>query len=93
MTDSTATPRIVQGRPSQPAPLLDRRSVLRLGASAAVLAATTPRPGRAADGQIAGQDIVALDATALSDAIRTRQVSCVEVIVSRRCESIMLHER
>ena len=81
MTASTATPHIVQGRPSQPAPLLDRRSVLRIGASAAVLAATTtPGPGSAAGGQIAGQDIVVLNATALSDAIKTRQVSCVEVM-------------
>src|SRR5215469_3437368 len=81
MTAPTATPHIVQGRPLQPAPLLDRRSVLRMGASAALLAATTiPAPGSAAAGQIAGHDIVALDASALSDAIRTRQVSCVEVM-------------
>jgi hypothetical protein len=39
-----------------------------------------PGAGSAAGGQIEGQDIVVLDATALSDAIKTRQVSCVEVM-------------
>jgi amidase len=81
MIAPTANAEIGQGRQSRPPKLFARRSVLRIGASAAAVAAAVKAPPASAkNGQFAGSDIVMLDATALSDAIRTRQVSCVEVM-------------
>ena len=61
-------------------PKLDRRSVLSLagaaiGASAASIAGS-------ASAQTQRSDIVMLDAVALSEAIHTRRVSCVEVMTA-----------
>jgi amidase len=65
----------------QSAPLLGRRSVLKISTSAAIAAVTAEAaPARAIGGHLEGPDVVMLDGTALSDAIRTRQVSCVEVM-------------
>ena len=61
-------------------PTLDRRSVLSLagaaiGASAASIAGS-------ASAQTQRSDVVMLDAVALSNAIHTRQLSCVEVMTA-----------
>src|SRR5690349_13601214 len=58
---------------------LKRRSVLQLG-SAAVLASARVGRTTTAHAHPAPPDIVMLDGAALSDAIRNRQVSCVEVM-------------
>src|SRR5690349_19686126 len=58
---------------------LGRRSVLQLGCAAA-LAGAGSEWTTTAQAQPAPSDIVMLDGTALSDAIRTRQISCVEVM-------------
>ena len=59
---------------------LDRRSVLSF-AGAAVGASAASVAG-SASAQTLGSDIVMLDAVALSDAIHTRRVSCVEVMTA-----------
>ena len=56
---------------------LDRRSVLGLATGAVVGAAATTAPQPAA-ASVLRSDIVMMDAVALSSAIHTRQVSCVE---------------
>jgi amidase len=59
---------------------LNRRSVLGLATGAAIgAAATGPQPAAAS---VLRSDIVMMDAVALSSAIHTRQVSCVEVMTA-----------
>ena len=57
---------------------LHRRSVLQLGT--ATLAAASVGPITEPRAQSPLNEIVTLDGTALADAIRTRQLSCVEVM-------------
>ena len=61
--------------------LLDRRSVLVMatGAATAVASNAVTRPVSAA---VRSSDVVMMDAVALADAIRSRQVSCVEVMTA-----------
>src|ERR1700686_4551813 len=60
---------------------LNRRSVLGLATGAAIGVATTSVPQPAA-ASVLRSDIVMMDAVALSSAIHTRQVSCVEVMTA-----------
>jgi amidase len=60
---------------------LDRRSVLGLATGAVIGAAATTAPQPAA-ASVLRSDIVMMDAVALSSAIHTRQVSCVEVMAA-----------
>jgi amidase len=60
---------------------LDRRSVLGLATGAVMGAAATTAPQTAA-ASVLRSDIVMMDAVALSSAIHTRQVSCVEVMTA-----------
>src|SRR5215213_7461026 len=61
-------------------PSLDRRSVLKLGTAAAATLALNSMTTASMAHAWTPSDIVNMDGTALSDAIRTRQVSCVEVM-------------
>src|ERR1700693_2081531 len=60
---------------------LNRRSVLGLATGAAIGVATTSVP-QPAGASVLRSDIVMMDAVALSSAIHTRQVSCVEVMTA-----------
>jgi amidase len=62
-------------------PKFDRRAVLGLAAGA-VAGAAAPLIAPAAAAAVRPSSIVMLDATALADALRTRQVSCVEVMTA-----------
>jgi amidase len=62
-------------------PDLERRSVLAL-ATGAVAAAAAPQFAQPALAAIRPSDLVMLDAVTLADSIRTRRVSCVEVMTS-----------
>src|SRR4029077_3388665 len=67
---------------SVPAPDLDRRAVLALATGAAASVAV-PTLGQAAfTATRAASSLVMLDAMTLADAIRARQVSCVEVMTA-----------
>jgi amidase len=79
MIDSARSNRTSDGSVGARARMLKRRSVLQLG-SAAILANTRAGRTTTAHAHPAFPEIVMLDGTALSDAIRTRQVSCVEVM-------------
>jgi amidase len=59
---------------------LDRRSVL--GLAGAAIGASTSSVARSATAATQRSDVVMLDAVALSSAIHTRQVSCVEVMTA-----------
>src|ERR1700722_6431248 len=59
---------------------LDRRSVL--GLAGAAIGASTSSVARSATAATERSDVVMLDAVALSSAIHTRQVSCVEVMTA-----------
>ena len=61
-------------------PKLDRRSVLGLAGAAVGASAASIAPSASAATQ--RSDIVMLDAVALSSAIHTRQLSCVEVMTA-----------
>src|SRR5271154_4657909 len=62
-------------------PKLDRRSLLGVGIGAAA-SAVAPTFAQAAPAGLQPSGIVMLDAVALADAIRSRQVSCVEVMTA-----------
>jgi amidase len=62
-------------------PKLDRRSLLGVGIGAAA-SAVAPSFAQAASAGVQPSGIVMLDAVALADAIRSRQVSCVEVMTA-----------
>jgi amidase len=62
-------------------PDLERRSVLAL-ATGAVAAAAAPQFAQPALAATRPSDLVMLDAATLADSIRTRRVSCVEVMTS-----------
>src|SRR5690349_17737061 len=79
MIDLVRSNRTSDGSVSARVQMLKRRSVLQLG-SAAVLASARVGRTSTAHAYPASSEIVMLDGTALSDAIRTRQVSCVEVM-------------
>src|SRR5208282_349632 len=63
-------------------PELSRRSALRAAAGAAATAATTAANGISQPVSAAGRlpEIIMMDAGGLANAIRSRQVSCVEVM-------------
>jgi len=62
-------------------PKLDRRSLLGVGIGAAA-SAVAPSFAQAAPAGLQPSGIVMLDAVALADAIRSRQISCVEVMTA-----------
>src|SRR5271154_4293870 len=62
-------------------PKLDRRSLLGVGIGAAA-SAVAPTFAQAAPAGLQPSGIVMLDAVALADAIRSRQISCVEVMTA-----------
>jgi hypothetical protein len=61
-------------------PQLDRRSVLSLAGAAVGASAASIAPSASAQTQ--RSDVVMLDAVTLSNAIHTRQLSCVEVMTA-----------
>ena len=66
-------------------PKLDRRSLLSLAAgvaAGATLNAAAPALAQAASASLRPSGIVMLDALTLADAIRSRQISCVEVMAA-----------